>query len=197
MSEEIKKVDNPKESAEQGGAQTAGGDPKSNPEEAKTTEQLEKKESSTEPAKEDTEKKPEEKAEEEKPTEEPESEKNSTQGENELKAKLAATELRLAVTLCAVEMGIPAKSLKYIARLIEIDAIPLRDGEPDPEAIKSAISAVIDDLPALANGTDENAAKKKTTPRIGADVGSSDEKSAASKPEKKAAVSKPWNKFNR
>lgn len=61
-----------------------------------------------------------------------------------------------AFSSAALELGVDAKQLPYVARLAARDGILGADGKPDAEKVKAAINNVLEDVPALKASANAN-----------------------------------------
>lgn len=66
-----------------------------------------------------------------------------------LQKQIAEKTIDDALTAAALELGIDAKQLPYVARLASRDGILGADNQPDAEKVKAAINQVLEDVPAL------------------------------------------------
>lgn len=82
---------------------------------------------------------------------------------NELQSKLAEAQkqaqeatINQAATLEAISLGIDAKTIPYILKMADLEKSIKDDGTINQEALKEAISTVLEDIPALKPSAKEN-----------------------------------------
>lgn len=96
--------------------------------------------------------------------------------------------VRQAVTMEAVSLGLNAKTIEYVLKLVSFDGCTSDKGEADSEKIKAAINKVLEDVPALKPTENQN-----TGFRIG---GSSDSAGSQQAAPTQQVATKRWNRFN-
>lgn len=74
----------------------------------------------------------------------------------ELQKRIADRELDDAFSTAALDLGVDAKQLPYVARLAARDGVLGSDGKPDAEKVKAAINQVLEDVPALKASANAN-----------------------------------------
>ena len=75
----------------------------------------------------------------------------------DLRKQIADRAIDDAFSAAALELGVDAKQLPYVARLASRDNILGSDGVPDAEKVKAAINKVLEDVPALKSTASANA----------------------------------------
>ena len=74
----------------------------------------------------------------------------------DLQKQIADRAIDDAFSTAALELGVDAKQLPYVARLAARDGILGTDGKPDTEKVKAAINKVLEDVPALKASANAN-----------------------------------------
>lgn len=67
----------------------------------------------------------------------------------DLRAQVLAAKLENAVTVAAVQAGVDAKAIPYLAKMADLSEASGEDGSVDPEKVAAAIQKVLDDIPGL------------------------------------------------
>ena len=80
-----------------------------------------------------------------------------------------------ALAAAALELGVDAKQMPYVARLASRDGILGADGKPDAEKVKSAINQVLEDVPALKASANEQKGFVPIGSKTGDNAGSGDD----------------------
>lgn len=74
----------------------------------------------------------------------------------DLQKQIADRAIDDAFSTAALEVGVDAKQLPYVARLASRDGVLGADGKPDAEKVKAAINKVLEDVPALKASANAN-----------------------------------------
>lgn len=74
----------------------------------------------------------------------------------ELQKQISDRAIDDALSTAALDLGVDAKQLPYVARLAARDGILGTDGKPDAEKVKAAINQVLEDVPALKASANAN-----------------------------------------
>lgn len=74
----------------------------------------------------------------------------------DLQKQIADRAIDDAFSTAALDLGVDAKQLPYVARLASRDGILGADGKPDAEKVKAAIGKVLEDVPALKASANAN-----------------------------------------
>lgn len=74
----------------------------------------------------------------------------------DLQKQIADRAIDDAFSTAALDLGVDAKQLPYVARLASRDNVLGADGKPDAEKVKAAINKVLEDVPALKASANAN-----------------------------------------
>lgn len=74
----------------------------------------------------------------------------------DLQKQIADRAIDDAFSAAALDLGVDAKQLPYVARLASKDDVLGADGKPDAEKVKAAINKVLEDVPALKASANAN-----------------------------------------
>lgn len=99
--------------------------------------------------------------------------------------------VRQAATMEAVSLGLNAKTIEYVLKLANFDKCTSDKGEADPEKIKAAINKVLEDIPALKQGDNQNAGF-----RIGGNNDPAGNGQSQVPVTQQKTATKRWNRFN-
>lgn len=91
-------------------------------------------------------------------------------------------------TLAAIELGIDAKTIPYVLKLADFSQAMGADGKINPEAVKSALNKVVEDVPALKPQTGQNTGFVQ--------VGASGRQQQTTTTQQSQIAAKRWNRFN-
>ena len=93
----------------------------------------------------------------------------------DLQKQIADRAIDDAFSAAALELGVDAKQLPYVARLASRDGILGADGAPDTEKVKAAIGRVLEDVPALKASANANKGFVPIGGKTGDSAGSGEE----------------------
>jgi hypothetical protein len=79
-------------------------------------------------------------------------------------SKASAWIVRAEARAQAAALGIKAERLDYVVKLADLGSIEVKDGEPDSEAAKAAIEAVLKDVPEFAAPFEEQQRQQRRAP---------------------------------
>lgn len=85
-----------------------------------------------------------------------------------LKAKVLQMQVNEIANQCALEMGVDAKTIPYLIKMADLKTAVNEKGEVLKDAVTTALTKVLEDLPQLKSQTEQN----KGFQKIGADNGS-------------------------
>lgn len=105
------------------------------------------------------------------------------------KAQAANAEIRNAATMEAVSLGIDAKTIPYVLKMVDLSAATGQDGKIDQAKLKDAINKVLEDVPQL-----KPTAANNHVFQIGGDGGGQDQNQQQNNENK--IPGKRWNRFN-
>ena len=66
-----------------------------------------------------------------------------------MQAEVLKAQVQSAATMTAVTLGIDAKTIPYVLKMADFSQVTGQDGKINEEALKNAVSKVIEDIPAL------------------------------------------------
>lgn len=92
-----------------------------------------------------------------------------------LKKQIADKAVEDALSAAALELGVDAKQMPYVARLASRDGILGADGSPDAEKVKAAINQVLEDVPALKASANAQKGFVSVGAKTGDNAGSGDD----------------------
>ena len=99
--------------------------------------------------------------------------------------------LKQAATLEAVSLGMDSKTIQYALKLADLSGCMNDKGEADPEKIKAALTKVMEDIPALKPGDNQN-----TGFRIGGNNDAAGNGQSQMPATQQKTATKRWNRFN-
>lgn len=103
-------------------------------------------------------------------------------------AQVQKAQVESTATMVAVKLGVDAKSIPYILKMADFNAVIDKDGKISDEAVTSAINKVLEDVPALKPSTNETGFTQVGT---GGDPSQRTQQNAA-----KPQATKRWNRWN-
>ena len=91
------------------------------------------------------------------------------QNENSnLKAQLLQMKIENVASQSALEIGVNAKTVPYLVKMADLSNVTDKDGNVLPEAVKTALNKVLEDLPQLKSSTEQS----KGFTKVGAETSS-------------------------
>ena len=117
-----------------------------------------------------------------------------TEAQGQVKAAQQAAlqaQIQTAATMAAVELGIGGKAIPYVLRMADFSAAADKEGKLSDEAIKAAVSKVLEDIPALKPQPDASSGFRQ----IGTG-GNPSQHPGQGSPAQKPVATKKWNRFN-
>lgn len=103
-------------------------------------------------------------------------------------AQVQKAQVESTATIVAVKLGVDAKSIPYILKMADFNAVIDKDGKISDEAVTGAINKVLEDVPALKPSANETGF---TQVGIGGDPSQRTQQNAA-----KPQATKRWNRWN-
>lgn len=93
----------------------------------------------------------------------------------DLKKQISDKAIDEALSAAALDVGVDAKQLPYVSRLVNKDDLLGADGAPDAEKVKAAIGKVLEDVPALKASANANKGFVPVGAKTGDGAGSGDD----------------------
>lgn len=93
----------------------------------------------------------------------------------DLKKQISDKAIDEALSAAALDVGVDAKQIPYVSRLVNKDDLLGADGAPDAEKVKAAIGKVLEDVPALKASANANKGFVPVGAKTGDGAGSGDD----------------------
>lgn len=108
-----------------------------------------------------------------------------------MQAEVLKAQVQSAATMTAVTLGIDAKTIPYVLKMADFSQVTGQDGKINEEALKNAVSKVLEDIPALKPQT----VGKNGFTQVGTG-GSPTQHPQQTTPNQPTVPTKRWNRWN-